>query len=173
MRSCLLALCLAGAIVPRADAQVGFDNVRTALDEQDYLGALELCDAIDDPLLALQSRFHVLHHGGDLHGALLVGRECLERYPSDIYMLDQVCYVAGTLGALGEMERRTAELEALSTGGQAEAVAPILERHRALLAELRENRARSRSSRTRARAATSLLGALTLIALLGLSRSKG
>jgi hypothetical protein len=72
--------------------------------------ALATARSIPDPLAAAQAEVHVRWAGGDLVGALASGEVAIERFPSDLYLLEQCGQLAAALGA---SEKATAHSEAL------------------------------------------------------------
>ena len=154
---------------------VGFPDVQAALRASDYTTALEMAGDIEDELLSAQARMHVLHHGGDLPGALRAGREALERFPEDLWLLDQTAFVAGTLGDRVELDSLIERMQALAASQRVatQEVEPVLARHRQVAESLGLRRAAKARSSRRSRWTVLALGGATLLGLGLLSGGKG
>ncbi len=108
---------LIGAIVLLAPsvarASQGFADVALLAREGRLLEAHALAGSLADPLVSAQARLHVAWAGGDLVGALGEGERALERFPGDLYLLEQCSALALALGA---SERALEHATALDAG---------------------------------------------------------
>lgn len=113
----LAAWLLLAPSLGAAPAQNAVEETAAAFEAGELGRALELADEIEDPGLAAEWRFHVLHSGGDLQGALAAARAGLERAPENAALLENGARCALALG-LGATAQRLAEalVEAASEG---------------------------------------------------------
>lgn len=153
----------------------GLNEAWRLVGEGRFATALEVAEGERDPLARAQARTLVLHHAGDLRGALAAVRDGLALAPADAWLLDQGAYLAISLRS-GELARELcARLErAADSGLLAEGEA---ERYRRRAAELRpeaekllalESQRAAALARARWTVGAGLLLGLGLVALLAL-----
>ena len=105
-----MARTLGGLLVacPLAGAQEGFEAALALVGEGRLPAALSAADAELDPVRRAQARLFVLHHAGDLSGALEAGQAGLE-VTEDPWLLERSTYIALSLRAAaraGELHAR-------------------------------------------------------------------
>ena len=151
----------------------GFDAAVRLVGEAQFSRAFAAAEAETDPLRRAQAKVHVLHHGGNLRGALAAALEGLETAPQDAWLLEQAAFVAVSVHegplALDLGRKLVAELERTGSDGAA------LVRARGLRDEAESALARSeerRSALGRARVVALALVLASLLAIAALMRTR-
>lgn len=116
------ALALTLLLAFSGQAGVDFDTLVDDIEEGRFALALRESERISDPLVRAQGRLYVLHHAGDLAGALAAGRAGLALAPGDLWLLERSAAIATSLGiaeAAVELASRLSEaVEQAPLGGE-------------------------------------------------------
>lgn len=103
LRHCAVVLALLVPVAahgrPGAPGQDGLQEVVELTRSGAFPRALALAESQATPLGRAQAKLYVLHHAGDLAGALRVGLEGLSAEPRDLWLLERVSYIALSLRA--------------------------------------------------------------------------
>lgn len=170
-----LVLATLALFAPRLVAEgQGLKPVVDAVAAGDFQTALAAVDAETNALARDQGRVYVLHHAGDLDGALRAAIAANAAHPEDPWLAERRAYIASTLRRVDDAAAGVASLEAnvraLSTEERQrweDSIRPTrleVERLRTLHEDVATARARARG--------TALAGlALGVVALLLATRS--
>lgn len=171
-----LAACLsvAASVAPVARGQGLFDQLQELQAAGEISRALEVANACDEPLQRAQARLFVLHHAGDLAGALTAGLDGLRAAPEDMWLLERSTTLALDLGAtelaLELLPRFEAQVGDLGQDGTWSAQAADL-RSRTDARTIQIDRVRR--SLTRARTVAALAGLMALACLVWACSPRG
>lgn len=164
-----LVLASSCAVLP-ARAGDGLQRAVEFVRAGDFQRALEAGDSDTDPLGRAQARVYVLHHAGDLHGALSAAVEGSRAHPRDTWLLERRAYVAISLRRADEARSALDELDALLAEAppkDREAWAESTAATRADVERTSRLHAEARTARSRARAVAAVglaLGVALLVA---------
>ena len=157
-------MALVGLLVANARAQSVFGQLQSLQAEGELTQALDVASACTDPLERAQARLFVLHHAGDLAGALSAGLVGLRLVPTDPWLLERTTSLALDLGATDLALELVPRLEAIAAGqSDAEAWTLKADGLRARTLERASQGKQVRSALTRARLIAGLAGLATLI----------
>ncbi len=102
-RACLLLVLVAASFASPSSAQPhGADDVAEVVDlaqRGSYVDALKAADSLSSPVARAQGRLFVFHQAGALGAALQAGIAGLRESPTDLWLLERVCYIAISLRA--------------------------------------------------------------------------
>jgi hypothetical protein len=166
MRAACLALAALTALEARASS---LERALELARERRFAEALAEARAEPDALRRAQAELYVLHHAGDLEGALAAGRAGLRAAPDDPWLRERCAYVALSLRAHGPAREHADALARVARAGTDDAA--LAARYRAEADALAATAARAGAALTRARITVLAGAALALAAWLALARS--
>ena len=140
----------------------------------DLHAALAAADAETDPLARSQARVYVIHHAGDLDGALAVARRAVAEHPDDPWLAERLVFVATSLRRLEPAREGLARLEtaaARAPESERERWTTLARSSRTDVETLARAHDRAHAARARARGVTLGIGLLGVAVLALLSRA--
>jgi hypothetical protein len=116
VRRLATGLALVGVLVSSARPQGVFKQLQALQASGELAQALNVASDCTDPLERAQARLFVLHHAGDLAGALSAGLMGLRVAPTDPWLLERTTTLALDLGATDLALELVPRFEAIAAG---------------------------------------------------------